>query len=131
MLSGYADAPLTTPVLTPAQQAEAERWMRGFDDVVGGQVGWAGPFGEAGLSVQRLALFLRAVVPERDVLVMDEAFSGMEGAVRDRCLRVLEGVGAGVAVVVVSHEGGEVPRGVRRWVRLVEPGRAVFGVVEE
>ncbi|KAH8150599.1 uncharacterized protein LAJ45_05295 [Morchella importuna] len=105
VLSGYADAPLSAPVLTPKQREEAERWMRQFDDVVGGAQGWEGSFGDAGLSVQRLVLFLRAVVPRRDVLVMDEAFSGMEVGVRDRCLRVLEGV-EGVAVVVVSHEGG-------------------------
>ncbi|KAI5840751.1 P-loop containing nucleoside triphosphate hydrolase protein [Morchella snyderi] len=133
VLSGYADAPLAPPVLTRAQREGAERWMRAFDDVVvAGGGGWEVAFGEAGLCVQRLALFLRAVVPRRDVLVMDEAFSGMEEAVRDRCLRVLEGVGGRVAVVVVSHDAGELPAGVGRWVRLVEGGgRAVFGVVGE
>lgn len=137
VLSGFTEAFLTPPRLTGEQTAATERLLALFDDVVGGSERWdAVAFGEAGLSVQRLALFLRAVAPKRELLVLDESFSGMERGVMDRCLGLLEEgewCVEGGAMVVVSHVSEEVPRGVRKWVRLAERGsgrRAEFGVVE-
>lgn len=103
-----------------------------FEDMVADVGGWDDAvLGEAGLSVQRLALFLRAVVGKRDLIVLDEAFSGMDTVVRDRCLRVLaKGFDrARQALVVVGHVGEEVPE-VDMWVRLPEMGSdscVVFG----
>lgn len=47
-------------------------------------------FGELPFSAQRVALFLRAVVKKPDLVILDEAFSGMDDAVRDKCMLFLE-----------------------------------------
>ncbi|KAL8937986.1 MAG: hypothetical protein Q9211_003419 [Gyalolechia sp. 1 TL-2023] len=52
---------------------------------------WAGTLAFASLpfSGQRLALFLRALIKKPDLVVLDEAFSGMDAALRDKCLLFL------------------------------------------
>ena len=57
--------------------AEHPRWA---DELLFGGL----PFG-----AQRVALFLRAVVKQPDLIILDEAFSGMDDRVRDRCLLFL------------------------------------------
>ncbi|KAI1443647.1 P-loop containing nucleoside triphosphate hydrolase protein [Annulohypoxylon stygium] len=47
-------------------------------------------FGELSFSAQRVALFLRAIVKNPDIVVLDEACSGMDDGVRNRCLLFLE-----------------------------------------
>jgi ABC-type molybdenum transport system ATPase subunit/photorepair protein PhrA len=47
-------------------------------------------FGELSSSAQRVALFLRAIVKNPDIVVLDEACSGMDDGVRDKCLLFLE-----------------------------------------
>ncbi|KAM0814746.1 putative ABC transporter domain-containing protein [Seiridium cardinale] len=53
---------------------------------------WAGHymFGELSFSAQRVALFLRAIIKNPDIVVLDEACSGMDDGVRNRCLLFLE-----------------------------------------
>ena len=46
-------------------------------------------FGEAPFSAQRVALFLRAIIKKPDLVVLDEAFSGMDEYVRDKCMLFL------------------------------------------
>lgn len=46
-------------------------------------------FGFIPFSAQRIALFLRAVIKQPDIVILDEAFSGMDDGVRDRCLLFL------------------------------------------
>lgn len=46
-------------------------------------------FGFLPFSAQRVALFLRAVIKQPDIVILDEAFSGMDDGVRDRCLLFL------------------------------------------
>nr|POE66640.1 putative abc transporter atp-binding protein [Quercus suber] len=46
-------------------------------------------FGELSFSNQRLVLFLRAIVAEPDLVILDEAFSGMDASTRDRALLFL------------------------------------------
>lgn len=46
-------------------------------------------FGELSFSAQRLALFLRAIVAKPDLVILDEAFSGMDEVVRDKALLFL------------------------------------------
>ena len=46
-------------------------------------------FGEVPFSAQRVALFLRAIVKEPEMVVLDEAFSGMDEYVRDKCMLFL------------------------------------------
>ena len=47
------------------------------------------PFGGLPFSSQRIALFLRAVIKHPDLVILDEAFSGMDDGIRDRCLLFL------------------------------------------
>ncbi|KAI0131954.1 hypothetical protein BJ170DRAFT_224878 [Xylariales sp. AK1849] len=47
-------------------------------------------FGELSFSAQRVALFLRAIIKNPDIVVLDEACSGMDDGVRNRCLLFLE-----------------------------------------
>lgn len=46
-------------------------------------------FREMPFSSQRIALFLRAIIKAPDLVILDEAFSGMDDGVRDRCLLFL------------------------------------------
>ncbi|PWW76344.1 hypothetical protein C7212DRAFT_186480, partial [Tuber magnatum] len=83
-----------------------------FEDTAAGMGGWDGAvFGEAGLSVKRLALFIHAVVGKRNLIVFGEAFSGMDSVVRDRCFQVLrDGFDRNrQARLVVGNVGEEVP----------------------
>ncbi|KAG7005040.1 ABC transporter ATP-binding protein modF [Physcia stellaris] len=43
-------------------------------------------FRDISFSSQRLALFLRAIVKRPELIVLDEAFGGMDEAVRDKCM---------------------------------------------
>lgn len=90
----------------------------------------AGPtslFGDMSFSAQRVALFVRAV-KSPDVVVLDEAFSGMDKAVRDKCMRFLtHGEGkafAGLtdrqALICIAHVRDEVPDCVRECICLPE-----------
>lgn len=63
----------TTDAAAPSDLAWADHYM----------------FGELSFSAQRILLFLRAIVKHPDVIVLDEAFSGMDDAVRDKCMLFL------------------------------------------
>ncbi|KAI5805157.1 P-loop containing nucleoside triphosphate hydrolase protein [Geopyxis carbonaria] len=133
--SGYAETPLSPPRLTAAQRTHLDAVLASFTDLLpAGGEGWGETFGGADMSTQRLSLFLRATAPKRDLLVLDEAFSGMRAEVRERCFAFLQseqGWEEGrQAMVVVSHESEEVPAGVEKFVKLPEWGcgeGVVFG----
>ncbi|KAL8931060.1 MAG: hypothetical protein Q9208_000162 [Pyrenodesmia sp. 3 TL-2023] len=54
-------------------------------------VDWADgiAFGALPFCAQRLALFLRALIKKPDLVILDEAFSGMDAALRDKCMLFL------------------------------------------
>ena len=92
------------------------------------------PFSDLSVCQQRLLLFLRAIVKRPDLVILDEALSGMEDTVRKHCLQLLEpGMGwlnEEQALVVVSHAEEEIPASVGLWIRLGnvgEEGGAKFG----
>ncbi|KAH8681640.1 P-loop containing nucleoside triphosphate hydrolase protein [Xylariales sp. PMI_506] len=72
------------PELNPAHGAA--------DSTTGSDLKWADHymFGELSFSAQRVALFLRAIIKNPDVVVLDEACSGMDDGVRNRILLFLE-----------------------------------------
>ncbi|KAL4729495.1 hypothetical protein ACLX1H_003915 [Fusarium chlamydosporum] len=113
-------------------------------------------FGGLSFSAQRIALFIRSMIKSPDVVVLDEAFSGMDDAVRDKCTLFLEqgeaktykgeeivdsdvsnsdevkipGLSDQQALICIAHVKEEVPDCVREWVCLPEAntGRAArFG----
>ncbi|KAI8224978.1 hypothetical protein K4K55_009296 [Colletotrichum sp. SAR 10_96] len=114
----------------------------------GDSLAWADNFLFGGLSfsAQRIALLLRAVIKNPDVVVLDEAFSGMDDAVRDKCMLFLakgeqktysgekivdseaakagevrvRGLSDQQALICISHIKEEVPDCVREWICLPE-----------
>ncbi|KAL2761094.1 hypothetical protein ACRALDRAFT_1059231 [Sodiomyces alcalophilus JCM 7366] len=104
-------------------------------------------FGRLSFSAQRVALFLRAVIKNPDVVVLDEAFGGMDEKVRDKCMLFLVrgeaktydaagkvvdsevaekaevrvgGLSPDQALVCISHLKEEMPDCVREWICLPE-----------
>lgn len=104
-------------------------------------------FRDLSFSSQRLILFLRALVAEPDLVILDEALSGIDERVRDKALIYLShgekadpespdkesilqkagkvtfaGLSADQALLVISHSPDDVPGCVRQWICLQEPG---------
>ncbi|TLD24317.1 hypothetical protein PspLS_06788 [Pyricularia sp. CBS 133598] len=107
-------------------------------------------FGEFSFSAQRVLLLLRAIIKSPDIVILDEAFSGMDEAVRDKCMlfiahgeeKILAAEGGRQVVVdsqvkkdgkvrvtglsdrqafiCISHVKEEVPDFVREWLCLPE-----------
>ena len=71
---------------------ERAEWFYKIDVQNEDAITWADDmrFSEMTLSGQRVALFLRATVAQPDIVILDEAFSGMDDVVRDKCLLFLE-----------------------------------------
>ncbi|KAG5922756.1 hypothetical protein E4U53_003667 [Claviceps sorghi] len=107
-------------------------------------------FGELSFPAQRVALFIRSIIKSPDVVVLDEAFSGMDDAVRDKCAlflvegehkthpdraapgdivaseqskrgtAVVGGLSERQALICIAHVKEEVPGCVREWMCLPE-----------
>lgn len=103
-------------------------------------------FGELSFSAQRVALFIRCMIKSQDIIVLDEAFSGMDDAVRDKCalfltdgeskvkvgdrivqsevsksgIVVVPGLSDQQALICIAHVKEEVPDCVREWICLPE-----------
>ncbi|EPE10734.1 abc transporter [Ophiostoma piceae UAMH 11346] len=104
-------------------------------------------FGELSFSAQRVLLFIRALIKNPDIVVLDEAFSGMDESVRDKCALFLShgetltysassevvesdiakqgavtmhGLTDQQALICIAHVKEEVPDCVREWVCLPE-----------
>lgn len=130
--------PELRPRISYSQPAEKTSWA---DEIL---------FGELPFSAQRVALFLRAVIKKPELVILDEAFSGMDEMVRDKCMLFLEhgegrtfsyecqqrrivpskaartgkvrvgGLEAHQALLCISHVREEVPSCVREWICLPE-----------
>lgn len=106
--SAWADTFLGTPRLGSLDEARVDVCLRWFEAELktpecfnesrqsksaspSRNTSWADMlrFGEAPFSSQRIALFLRAIVKSSDLVILDEAFSGMDDYVRDKCLLFL------------------------------------------
>ncbi|KAJ5102401.1 ABC transporter [Penicillium alfredii] len=93
-------------------------------------------FGELSVAQQRIVLFLRALVHRPDIVILDEALSGLSASQRDKCLSFLElgeklprrkqlypGLSKDQALIMISHVKEEIPDGVRFYMRLPsDPG---------
>ena len=133
--SAWADTPISAPdrAALERNKHKVDRLFTYFGEDLLPHNTSTTTFGEVTMAEQRLLLFMRAVVKNPDLVILDEAFSGMAEDMRRRCLAWLEtpeGLTEQQALVVVSHVEEEVPRGVTSWVRLAGGGRpAEFGVV--
>jgi hypothetical protein len=106
--SAWADTFVGVPRLSSTDEARVDSYLRWFEPELNpleylgdsrrineadpsGSTAWADiiRFGEAPFSSQRVALFLRAIAKAPDLVVLDEAFGGMDDFVRDKCLLFL------------------------------------------
>lgn len=162
--SAWSDTPITKPRLDEQAKKKVEACLKWFEAELrpgfsstsqqkSENVEWARDilFGEISFSAQRVLLFLRATIRNPDIVILDEAFSGMDDLVRDKCLLflsrgqtmelqytsdsgprpvrteegqeiVVPGLQDHQALLCVSHSRQEVPGCVREWVCLPEPG---------
>jgi ABC-type molybdenum transport system ATPase subunit/photorepair protein PhrA len=90
------------PALNEASNAAIDACLRWFEPELrpgfssseaksSRDVSWADEliFGGLPFSTQRVALFLRAVIKKPELVILDESFSGMDDAVRDKCMLFL------------------------------------------
>ncbi|KAJ5159417.1 uncharacterized protein N7482_006421 [Penicillium canariense] len=94
-------------------------------------------FGQLSTAQQRIVLFLRALIHKPDIVILDEAFSGLTASQRDKCLQFIEhgetprnspipgdiplrhrGLSEDQALVLISHVKEEIPDSVRYYMRL-------------
>lgn len=155
--SAWADTPITKPRLDDDAGRRVDaclKWFEGEINPLPKQsskgVQWASEtlFGEISYSAQRVLLFLRATVRNPSIVILDEAFSGMDDLARDKCLLflsrgqsmelrytdagpapmawegevVVPGLQEHQALLCVSHSRQEIPGCIREWICLPEPG---------
>ncbi|RMZ17102.1 hypothetical protein D0860_00719 [Hortaea werneckii] len=158
-LSPWQHQPTSIEMLTAASESKTplstnpdalkEIWKEAtIDDL---DIVWATDlrFAELSFSNQRLVLFIRALVSSPDLVILDEALSGIDERTRDKALLFLsqgemvsrvedgvakqspiaklemetyEGLSDQQALLVISHAKEDVPGCVRDWICLPEPG---------
>jgi ABC-type molybdenum transport system ATPase subunit/photorepair protein PhrA len=159
--SAWSETPIVKARLDDDAQKRVDACLSWFEhelnpllkdgQTTSGNLDWASNilFGESSYSAQRVLLFLRAVIRNPDIVILDEAFSGMDDLVRDKCLLflsrgqsmdlhytdsgpkpveskdrevVVPGLQDHQALICVSHSRQEVPGCIRDWICLPEPG---------
>ncbi|KAG0669418.1 hypothetical protein C6P45_003771 [Maudiozyma exigua] len=83
-------------------------------------------FSNLNVSQQKLVLFVRAIVKRPQILILDEAFSGMEDTEMIQCYDLLKSWPG--TVLVVSHIEEETPQ-CNHYIRLISPGHYEIGDV--
>ena len=152
-LSPSAAGPSALSQLEVSSLQDTKGLSEHYADLTDGDhdIAWASDmrFGELSFSGQRLALFLRAIISNPDLVILDEALSGVDEATRDRALLFLshgekiksvqngvaqpstlsqigraamEGLKPEQALLVISHSKEDVPGCLREWICLPEPG---------
>jgi ABC-type molybdenum transport system ATPase subunit/photorepair protein PhrA len=154
--SAWSETPITPPKLDHDATKRVEACLSWFENEINPSpkhnkaVDWARDtlFGEISYSAQRVLLFLRATIRNPSIVILDEAFSGMDDLARDKCLLflsrgqsmelqytdagpkpvawdgevVVPGLQEHQALLCVSHSKQEIPGCVRDWICLPEAG---------
>jgi ABC-type molybdenum transport system ATPase subunit/photorepair protein PhrA len=155
--SAWSETPITKPTLDADAAKRVDACLSWFANEINPSpkandksVDWASDtlFGEISYSAQRVLLFLRATIRNPSIVILDEAFSGMDDLARDKCLlflsrgqsmelkytdaglqpvawdgeAVVPGLQEHQALLCVSHSKQEIPGCVRDWICLPEPG---------
>lgn len=98
--NAWADTFLLKAKLDDDARAKVDACLRWFEPELNplhhtkpspDNLSWASDylFGELSFGAQRVLLFIRSMVKSPDVVVLDEAFSGMDEGVRDKCMLFL------------------------------------------
>lgn len=146
--SAWADAPMAKPALTAQAEKRVDAFLKFFAAELAPQsaqnavcdLAWAKGlrFAELSFTNQRLLLFLRSLISSPDLVILDEAFSGMDDTTREKAMKflsqgergtsgcadeiVFDGLEPRQALLVISHAREDVPGCVREWICLPEPG---------
>lgn len=154
--SAWSDTPITKPRMDAYATKRVDAALKWFEDQINPStkrcngLDWASDtlFGEISYSAQRVLLFLRATIKNPDIVILDEAFSGMDDLARDKCLLflsqgqqmelryteigpkpvswngevVMSGLQEHQALLCVSHSRQEIPGCIRDWICLPESG---------
>ncbi|KAH8728743.1 ABC transporter-like protein [Phaeosphaeriaceae sp. PMI808] len=160
LASAWSDTPITSPRLDANANERIDACLKWFESEINplaqntssmnSNTEWATTtlFGEISYSAQRVLLFLRATIRNPEIVILDEAFSGMDDLARDKCLLflsrgqsmelrytdagpkpvsrngrvVVPGLQEHQALLCVSHSRQEIPGCIRDWICLPEPG---------
>lgn len=97
--NAWADTFLMKPKLSDEARIKVDAALRWFEPELNpaynrepsSDLSWASNylFGEQSFSAQRVLLFIRSMIKNADIVVLDEAFSGMDEGVRDKCMLFL------------------------------------------
>lgn len=97
--NAWADTFLIKPKLSEEARIKVDAALRWFEPELNpaynrepsSDLSWASNylFGEQSFSAQRVLLFIRSMIKNADIVVLDEAFSGMDEGVRDKCMLFL------------------------------------------
>lgn len=117
VLSGRLNAEGGVARPTRAAREDARRWLRELGLTDAEKV----PFGELSAGRQRLVLLARAMLPQPDLLLLDEPCLNLDYAARRHVLGALERLLRNrrkETVICVSHRSDDVPRGFQRMLTL-------------
>lgn len=115
------------PEVFPTPKANKAKYAELMESTYGADYADDVLFGQLTTSQQRIVLFLRALVHKPDIVMLDEAFSGLSYTQRDKCLHFLDhgaknntfpGLSDEQALIVISHVKEEIPDSVRYYLRL-------------
>jgi ABC-type molybdenum transport system ATPase subunit/photorepair protein PhrA len=119
--SGYTVGPFLVPSqLDDTQRRRIESLIEEFS------LNPDASFKDINVAEQKLVLFLRAVVRNPEILILDEAFSAMDEKLIAKCKDFVDSYNG--TVIAVGHLQDEIPI-CDKYIRLVD-GSAVQGVVE-
>jgi iron complex transport system ATP-binding protein len=150
-MAGSAVEAAMRPDLTPrdlimtARHGAFEPWWHVYDDAdraraeaLGRELGLGEhldqPFSTLSAGERRRTSIARALMPDPEVLFLDEPTASLDLAARETLLRDLTALAAGArptAIVLVSHHLEEIPRGFDRVLLLADGGIAAAGPVED
>jgi iron complex transport system ATP-binding protein len=150
-MAGSAVEAAMRPDLTPvdlimtARHGAFEPWWHVYDDAdreraadLGRTLGLGDhldqPFGTLSAGERRRVSIARALMPDPDVLFLDEPTASLDLAARELLLRDLEALAAAArptAIVLVSHHLEEIPVGFGRALVLAEGRVAASGAIDD
>ena len=114
--SGYADT-LTPGPLTSDQSIRLNQLLNQFGLVAQADQRWW----QLSTGLQRAFLFLRAIIKQPPLLLLDEPFQAMDAGLHARCRDWLDTeLSPDQTLVIVTHDDAELPRCVNRKLMLNE-----------
>jgi molybdate transport system ATP-binding protein len=120
--SGFHDSIGLFEPATPRQRAAARRWLKEFQLLEFAKE----PLFALSAGLQRMVLLARALVKNPGLLILDEPCQGLDAAHRDFFKREVDALlrSGSVTAIYVTHRPEEIPRAIKRVLRLSKRGGA-------